>query len=251
LTGRFLACPSDKKWCIEVDVHGSLDGRPSAKEWQQHLDSILSGKGLARCPRYPNDYKHIRFTGMPCPQCQIDALGANRQAQVRRPPPEPNSTREVTRVSTGAQTSKHAVPSKLDFFSIFDFLVKLVLALLLLFAAIKFFGSSSDSSVSSPNRVTAPAVKVPATRSPQASVSPAPRSQQSAGSSANQWTPPTVAQVQTALHRLGFNPGPIDGVMGPRTQRAIRDFQRSRNLVADGRITYNLDMAIRIALRAR
>ena len=40
--------------------------------------------------------------------------------------------------------------------------------------------------------------------------------------------------VQTHLHTLGFDPGPIDGIRGRRTIAAVRRFQHSRGLVADG-----------------
>lgn len=33
--------------------------------------------------------------------------------------------------------------------------------------------------------------------------------------------------VQARLHDLGFNPGPIDGIRGPRTDAAVVDFKRS------------------------
>jgi hypothetical protein len=42
--------------------------------------------------------------------------------------------------------------------------------------------------------------------------------------------------VQTALKAKGFDPGPIDGVYGPRTNAAIQDFQRSENLMVTGRL---------------
>ena len=40
--------------------------------------------------------------------------------------------------------------------------------------------------------------------------------------------------VQTRLHRLGFDPGPIDGIRGRRTIGAVKRLQESRGLVADG-----------------
>lgn len=44
-----------------------------------------------------------------------------------------------------------------------------------------------------------------------------------------EWT-----RVQARLHKLGFNPGPIDGLRGRLTLTAVRRFQHSRGLVADG-----------------
>ena len=40
--------------------------------------------------------------------------------------------------------------------------------------------------------------------------------------------------VQKRLHKLGFDPGPIDGIRGRRTIKAVRRFQESKGLVADG-----------------
>jgi hypothetical protein len=46
-----------------------------------------------------------------------------------------------------------------------------------------------------------------------------------------------VAQVQTRLARAGLYRGAVDGVMGPETRRAIRAYQRSNGLRADGTIS--------------
>jgi|GEM_PF-6907746 peptidoglycan hydrolase-like protein with peptidoglycan-binding domain len=43
-----------------------------------------------------------------------------------------------------------------------------------------------------------------------------------------------VREIQTRLQNLGYNPGPIDGVLGPQTEAAIRDFQAARGLIVDG-----------------
>jgi len=45
-----------------------------------------------------------------------------------------------------------------------------------------------------------------------------------------------IKEVQLALDRAGFSPGPADGKLGPRTQAAIRDFQRAIELKPDGKI---------------
>jgi len=44
-----------------------------------------------------------------------------------------------------------------------------------------------------------------------------------------------LSGVQARLKNLGFDPGPIDGKMGPRTQAALREFQESHELKQSGR----------------
>jgi len=46
----------------------------------------------------------------------------------------------------------------------------------------------------------------------------------------------TVAAVQRELAREGYDPGPIDGVLGGQTRSAIAAFQRDNGLAATGRI---------------
>ena len=41
-------------------------------------------------------------------------------------------------------------------------------------------------------------------------------------------------QIQLGLKRQGYDPGPIDGLMGRRTSQAIRAFQRDHGLVVNG-----------------
>jgi peptidoglycan hydrolase-like protein with peptidoglycan-binding domain len=45
-----------------------------------------------------------------------------------------------------------------------------------------------------------------------------------------------VRAAQRALQEKGFDPGPIDGVMGPRTSAAVRDFQQKENLTVTGQL---------------
>jgi cell division septum initiation protein DivIVA len=45
-----------------------------------------------------------------------------------------------------------------------------------------------------------------------------------------------VRAAQEALRDKGFDPGPIDGVMGPRTSAAVRDFQQQQNLTVTGQL---------------
>lgn len=46
----------------------------------------------------------------------------------------------------------------------------------------------------------------------------------------------SVRQTQQALKDKGYDPGPVDGVNGPKTQAALRQYQQKENLDEDGRI---------------
>ena len=59
-----------------------------------------------------------------------------------------------------------------------------------------------------------------------------------------------IRAVQRALARLGYDPGPADGLMGPRTRAAIRAFQAASGLAADGGLTPELERGIRLAADA-
>ncbi|MEO0821340.1 MAG: peptidoglycan-binding domain-containing protein [Pseudomonadota bacterium] len=47
-----------------------------------------------------------------------------------------------------------------------------------------------------------------------------------------------VGRAQAGLFRLGYNPGPVDGLWGPRTAAAVRAFQAEEGLPISGVIDY-------------
>jgi len=49
-----------------------------------------------------------------------------------------------------------------------------------------------------------------------------------------------VREIQSSLSRLGYDPGPIDGAMGPKTATAIRSYQQQNGLLVDGRASQPL-----------
>ena len=46
----------------------------------------------------------------------------------------------------------------------------------------------------------------------------------------------TVRQAQQALKDKGYDPGPVDGIDGPLTRAAVRNYQQKENINADGRL---------------
>ena len=73
-------------------------------------------------------------------------------------------------------------------------------------------GAGADPAVAEPPTDVRPAARATGARTPTA----------------------PVRDVQRLLDELGFDPGPVDGILGPRTAGAIRAFQREVGLAADG-----------------
>jgi peptidoglycan hydrolase-like protein with peptidoglycan-binding domain len=45
-----------------------------------------------------------------------------------------------------------------------------------------------------------------------------------------------IVKVQNSLIDKGFNPGRVDGIMGPQTRSGIREYQKSEDLKVTGRL---------------
>lgn len=46
----------------------------------------------------------------------------------------------------------------------------------------------------------------------------------------------TTLGIQERLIALGYNPGPPDGIDGPRTRKAVKAFQRDKGVTVDGKV---------------
>ena len=53
-------------------------------------------------------------------------------------------------------------------------------------------------------------------------------------------TTETIAAIQSRLSELGHDPGPADGIFGPRTRAAVLAYQRGKGLPADGILSRSL-----------
>jgi len=60
------------------------------------------------------------------------------------------------------------------------------------------------------------------------------------GAKAEPKSSPQVAKAQKLLNKLGYTAGPADGVMGPKTTSAIKDFQMRSGLDATGAVNHEL-----------
>lgn len=47
---------------------------------------------------------------------------------------------------------------------------------------------------------------------------------------------PTANEIQTALKNAGFYAGNVDGKIGPKSKKAIEDFQNANGLKVDGKV---------------
>ena len=67
-------------------------------------------------------------------------------------------------------------------------------------------------------------------------------------SASGHWSRDDVKSVQEALKNKGHDPGPIDGVMGGRTQQALRAFQRAQNIQTSGQLDSSTASALGVTL---
>jgi hypothetical protein len=51
---------------------------------------------------------------------------------------------------------------------------------------------------------------------------------------------PATVLVQAELHRQGYDVGPVDGLLGPRTRTAIREYEQRNGLPVDGLPSHSL-----------
>jgi hypothetical protein len=109
-------------------------------------------------------------------------------------------------------------------------LVALVIAILAAAGAFSGGGTKATSTLpTTPATVTAPTSTTPLTTTPTTSATTAPTTTLKPGDTGSQ-----VTTLQKELTALGHSPGKADGVYGPATEQAVKDFQTAKGLTADG-----------------
>lgn len=80
----------------------------------------------------------------------------------------------------------------------------------------------------------------PGSTYPLLAANPLPLPPSAVGGPGRPVTPADVRSAQQGLSRMGFDPGPVDGVIGPRTRAAVERYQRSVGLQPTGSLTPEL-----------
>ncbi len=98
-----------------------------------------------------------------------------------------------------------------------------------------------------PRRVSLPPVSHFASTTEAGPTKPRP----SPGAGAPLPDPRVIEGLQRDLRSLGYDPGPIDGRLGPRTLAAIRAYQAETGIGVDGRVTADLVDGLRRSAEAK
>lgn len=98
-----------------------------------------------------------------------------------------------------------------------------------------FRGGTSPFNIPALPQIKPPAPSLPAT----STIAPPPPSIKPTSLSRSE-----ISNIQSRLKEIGFDPGPIDGLYGPRTEGAIKAFQSAQGLPVTG--VANLDLLNRL-----
>jgi peptidoglycan hydrolase-like protein with peptidoglycan-binding domain len=91
---------------------------------------------------------------------------------------------------------------------------------------------------------TKPAAK-PAATQPAAPAAQAQQAKPAATAAAPKWTTDQIKEAQEGLKRAKVYTGPVNGVLGPATRRAIRAFQKAHQMKETGALSDSLLTALK------
>jgi len=124
--------------------------------------------------------------------------------------------------------------------------VALLIAVLAAAGVFSGGGSTNNEAVTTAATTTTAVTTTPASTTPATPTTPAPTAPLKPGDNGDQ-----VKVLQTALEKLGYSPGKIDGDYGPSTTAAVKQFQEANGLEADGVVGPKTREALAAKLRAQ
>lgn len=86
----------------------------------------------------------------------------------------------------------------------------------------------------------------PTAKEPSSSQGASSQHQPSSSQQQAQQSPELVKQVQEKLSAAGHDAGPADGIMGPKTQAALKEFQEKQGLQTSGQLDQDTLAALEI-----
>jgi peptidoglycan hydrolase-like protein with peptidoglycan-binding domain len=104
-------------------------------------------------------------------------------------------------------------------------------------ALVKTFPPDSERPLQTPRRQTTPALTTRTRPQGVASTAPAPADLTKHKATDNAVSENEIQVVQARLKEAGFDPGPIDGIIGPKTKTAIERYRLSRGLRSPATLT--------------
>lgn len=261
--------------CMPIELRNLFDrtfsGKPSdrvsASEWVIFFGAIIESKGLKRCDRYPNNPTHVHFVKGSCPECLREQASSDfkKEALLRSkttaakpspdlfgggklpgPQPQNNTARNIivgalvailllvlinAESSSSSGLSVNNIPrnsvqttsASIDPIDISQVAQADILDIVSSSYRLNSDGVTGTLTVRLPSTYSTSSIPNPGLF--LASFSCLPRTNE-------------IRQAQEALSSLGFNIGIVDGIIGPVTISAIKDFQRRSGIAISGELDF-------------
>ena len=121
--------PESTRGLFDRAFVGAEESRPSAADWADHFNELLSTKALIRCDVRPNDLGHMRFKDKPCAGCLQDAALASPTSPLpafKKGAVSGSSPQQSTPTGSQAPVAGGAVGGLMWFLAALTFLAMLV-----------------------------------------------------------------------------------------------------------------------------
>jgi serine/threonine protein kinase len=271
-----LFLPKDMRLLFDRSFLGDRNARVTPREWSLYFSRIIAEKRLQRCERLPNSVGHIHFRDCGCPECA-------REQQKVLPTPAP-ATPPSPIPLTPMPPIRPATPRKSS--STWQWLIAICAgAFLIFFYSISTDSRPLKPTKPTTQIPPTPIQSVPAKASQNPSdlskVDPSkiiterssaefrPYSTGDKGTLSvllqtgssnyigknpilfiadNDCSPSNkeISTAQKALSSRGFRVGIVDGILGPATIKAIRDFQKAQGLQVNGELNWETAAKLKV-----